>query len=97
MDVPVSGLYFQEGEGHYGSDINVHEPWYVYVFAFADFFHDFLSCLTLEGSWVQDSMVRCPVGVSMWRWGGLNVCCWHSDCHGLTMEDTKLGLERCGE
>src|SRR5258708_26387011 len=36
-------------------------------------------------------------GVSMGQCGGFNVCHWHLDCHGLTKEDTKLRLERCGE
>ncbi len=36
-------------------------------------------------------------GVSMGWCGGLNVCCWHLDCHSLMKEDTKLRLEGCGE
>ena len=36
-------------------------------------------------------------GVSMGWCGGLNVCCWHSDCHGLAKEDAKLRLEGRGE
>src|SRR5258706_883227 len=26
-------------------------------------------------------------GVSVGQCGGLNVCCWHLDCHGLAKED----------
>src|SRR5260221_8780758 len=36
-------------------------------------------------------------GVSMGQCGGLNICHWHLDCHGLTKVDAKLRIERCGE
>ena len=36
-------------------------------------------------------------GVSMGWCGGLNVCHWCLDCHGLTKEDAKLRLKGCGE
>ena len=66
--------------------------WHTQSPAVTGWYHWILSCLTSEGYWVWDGVVRYPGRVSIWWCGGLNVHHWCSDCHSL--KDAKLRLQK---